>query len=94
MWINKEKYELLSRKASLYDRHESTISKLQRFSNSDECYHGNGILIMGSHKWKSLVEEINAVEQKFNDIIKQRDWYKLQYEELLKAKSKDDVENG
>ena len=94
MWINKEKYELLSRKASLYDRHESAISKLQRFSNSDECYHGNGMIIIGSHKWKSLVDEVQAVEQKLNDVIVQKDWYKLRYEELLKEKSKEDIENG
>ena len=94
MWVNKEKYELLSRKASLYDRHESTISKLQRFANSDECYYGNGMIIIGSHKWKSLVDEVQAVEQKLNDVIVQKDWYKLHYEELLKKKSKEDMENG
>ena len=94
MWVNKEKYERIIRKASLYDRYESTISKLQRFSNSNECHHGNGMIIIGSRKWKSLVEEMNAVEQKFNDIIKQRDWYKLQYEELLKLQSKEDISNG
>lgn len=39
MWVNKEKYKWLSRKASLYDRHESIISKLQRLSNSDEAVY-------------------------------------------------------
>ena len=64
MWVNKEKYKWLSRKASLYDRHESIISKLQRLSNSDEAvYHGNGLIIIGCHKWKSLLEEMQAVEQ-------------------------------
>lgn len=94
MWVNKEEYERLSRKAYLYGRHESTISKLQRFANSDECYYGNGMIIIGSRKWKSLVDEVQAVEQKLNDIIRQRDWYKLQYEELLKLQSKEDISNG
>lgn len=94
MWINKEKYDLLSRKASLYDRNESIINKLQRFSNSDECYHGNGMIIIGSRKWKSLVDEVQAVEQKLDGIMRQRDWYKVQYEELLKEKSKEDIEDG
>lgn len=94
MWVNKEKYKWLSRKASLYDRHESIISKLQRFSNSDECYHGNGMIIIGSHKWKSLLEEMQAVEQKLNNITVQKDWYKLHYEELLKKQYKEDIENG
>lgn len=94
MWINKEKYDLLSRKASLYDRNESIINKLQRFSNSDECYQGNGMIIIGSHKWKSLVDEVQAVEQKLDGIMRQRDWYKTQYEELLKKQTKEDIENG
>ena len=94
MWVNKEEYERLSRKAYLYGRHESTISKLQRFANSDECYYGNGMIIIGSRKWKSLVDEVQAVEQKLNDVIVQKDWYKLHYEELLKEKSKEDISNG
>lgn len=95
MWVNKEKYKWLSRKASLYDRHESIISKLQRLSNSDEAvYHGNGLIIIGCHKWKSLVEEMQAVEQKLNNITVQKDWYKLHYEELLKKQYKEDIENG
>lgn len=94
MWINKEKYDLLSRKASLYDRNESIINKLQRFSNSDECYYANGMIIIGSRKWKSLVDEVQAVEQKLDSIMRQRDWYQVQYEELLKEKSKEDIEDG
>lgn len=94
MWINKEKYDLLSRKASLCDRYESTINKLQRFSNDNACYHGNGIIIISSHKWKSLLEEIQAAEQKLDGIMRQRDWYKVQYEELLKKQSEKDMKNG
>lgn len=52
------------------------------------------MIIIGSHKWQSLVDEVQAVKQKLNDVIIQKDWYKLQYEELLKEKSKEDMENG
>lgn len=94
MWINKEKYDLLSLKASLYDRNESIINKLQRISHSNEvCYH-NGIMLIGDEGWNSLMKAQELERKKLDNMTKQRDWYKVQYEELLKKQSKEDIENG
>lgn len=94
MWIKKEKYNLLNRKASLYDRNENIIRTLQRISHSNEVCCENGIMLIGDEGWSLLMKSQELEREKLDDMMKQRDWYKVQYEELLKRQSKEDIENG